>query len=331
MSEAAAADNKAEEAEEIEYEVIEPGEKIPVEHDDNDPRDEIDDDDDDNDEEEGRLGTGEDDADAGETQQRKREERRKRRERQKLARERQQRELAFTHSELRRRDTEIRELRQRMNQADLQGIQGKISEVDRQLKMANDVMSEALDAGRNKDFLEAQGIRDNLVNSRKTLEAKERELSDIVKAPEPARGGVDPRVIHHAEAFAEDHPWWNNQSKDKDSILVSQLDNQVIQDGYDPSTPAYWQELRRRVQANLPHRFEGGHDNTGSEGRGQQRQSRGPKFSSGGRERSLKPHQFQVSAERKQAMIDAGVWHDPKQRNALIKRYAEYDRENGRS
>jgi hypothetical protein len=35
-----------------------------------------------------------------------------------------------------------------------------------------------------------------------------------------------------------------------------------------------------------------------------------------------------VSPERKQALIEAGVWDDPVLRMKYVKRYAEYDRTN---
>ena len=33
-----------------------------------------------------------------------------------------------------------------------------------------------------------------------------------------------------------------------------------------------------------------------------------------------------VTPERKQAMIDAGIWDDPVRRNQMLKAYASYDR-----
>ena len=35
-----------------------------------------------------------------------------------------------------------------------------------------------------------------------------------------------------------------------------------------------------------------------------------------------------ISPERKQALIEAGVWDDPVLRQKYVKRYAEYDRQN---
>lgn len=51
----------------------------------------------------------------------------------------------------------------------------------------------------------------------------------------------------------------------------------------------------------------------------------GPRFVSGGRERPLKKNEVYVSAERRKALEEAGVWDDPKIRNRYLKRYQDYD------
>ena len=48
-------------------------------------------------------------------------------------------------------------------------------------------------------------------------------------------------------------------------------------------------------------------------------------MANGGRERALKSGEMYVSAERKEALIQAGVWDDTKLRNKYLKRYADYD------
>jgi hypothetical protein len=37
---------------------------------------------------------------------------------------------------------------------------------------------------------------------------------------------------------------------------------------------------------------------------------------------------YRISKERKEAMVEAGIWDDAKARTRMIKRYAAYDREN---
>ena len=44
----------------------------------------------------------------------------------------------------------------------------------------------------------------------------------------------------------------------------------------------------------------------------------------------LKKNEVYISPERKSALIDAGAWEDPVLRKKYLRRYAEYDRKNGK-
>ena len=61
------------------------------------------------------------------------------------------------------------------------------------------------------------------------------------------------------------------------------------------------------------------------------RRSTGPKITTGGRERPLRTNEVYIDADRKAAMIEAGVWDDEKLRARYLKRYQQYDKEHGRS
>ncbi len=88
----------------------------------------------------------------------------------------------------------------------------------------------------------------------------------------------------------------------------------------------YWDELRTRSEEALPNRFDSRTGNRGSDN-GQRKWNRGPAFRTGGRERPLKKNEVYISAERKEAMIEAGVWDDPVLRNKYLKSYADYDKQ----
>lgn len=118
---------------------------------------------------------------------------------------------------------------------------------------------------------------------------------------------------------------------DEDSLIVSAIDTALAREGMDPETPEYWDELSKRVNARLPHRSNTGNgkDTTETAGRGGKRQSRGPSFRTGGRERPLKANEVYISPARKEAMVEAGIWDDPEQRQRYLKQYASYDAEHG--
>ena len=52
-------------------------------------------------------------------------------------------------------------------------------------------------------------------------------------------------------------------------------------------------------------------------------------MTAGAQDRPLKPNEVYISPERKEAMIEAGVWDDPETRQRYLKQYADYDRNAG--
>ena len=170
-------------------------------------------------------------------------------------------------------------------------------------------------------------IRDNL---RELTEAKEYLANRGEQAGKEAPP-MDPRHSAFANSFMVDHDWWDPSGRDDDSKKVLGIDRGLVIEGYDPRTKEYWDTLRERVQKALPDHFDSQDGEGEGEGKGsgngkpKPKQSRGPQFRTGGRERPLKKNEVYISPERKDAMIEAGVWEDPVLRNRYLKSYAEYD------
>ena len=140
-----------------------------------------------------------------------------------------------------------------------------------------------------------------------------------------------------------EHSWWDPRGGDRDSQRVLSIDRSLVQEGYDPVSKDYWDELRSRIKEALPTRFktfkgsstdsndEEDADNIGNrrerdEGNGKPK-NKGPQFRTGGRERPLKKNEVYISPERKEAMIEAGVWDDSVLRSKYLKSYAKWDQE----
>lgn len=291
-----------------------------------------DDHDDEDEEEEGkeeRLGAGEEDEEDEEKQKRRKEERQTRRQRQKAARDRDRREMDF----LRRRNEDLErrfsEVEQRVGHSEVSQVDARIADIDTKIKLADDVLAEAVEKGRGQEYKEALEIRDKLVETRSQL--KTYKAMQSRRAETPAR--PDPRMISHAQDWMRENSWWDPKGGDNDSRTVSRLDAALLNEGYDPTTQDYWDELSDRVREALPHRFESDDDDDDEEGKGKKpakkngKGGKGPKFTTGGRERPLKKNEVYISPERKAAMIEAGVWDDPELRQKYLRSYANYDRE----
>jgi hypothetical protein len=141
---------------------------------------------------------------------------------------------------------------------------------------------------------------------------------------------MDPEVVSHAQQWATKNRWYKPQGTDPDSRLMLSLDAQVHEDGFDPRTPEYWEELDERARKYLPHRYsrrantvasrgekeyEGGTAGAGSPVSGSDREVRG-RTGSGS---------YVLSRERVEALKESGMWDDPEKRAKMIKRYQEAD------
>lgn len=300
------------------------------------------DEDGDSEEDDERVGHGEDDEeDAGDGKGKKeRESRKARRERQKRARRRNEIELNFLRSQNEQLEKKVSELGNRVDKTEAGSIDQRISSIQSQMKVADQVFARAIKSGEEEDIAEATNIRDRLRDTLGKLNYAKQEMSRRSEESED-EPQVDSRLVHHARAWMQEHRWYDPNGTDKDSRRVAAIDDQLVKSGFDPKTPEYWDELSDRVEKALPHRFDDrrngrddddDHEDDEERGsrNGKSRSGRGPRFSTGGRERPLRKNEVYVDPERKKAMIEAGVWEDKVLRNKMLKRYAEYDRENPR-
>lgn len=267
-----------------------------------------------------------DDDDREEIRARRREEKRSRKAAQREARDRTQRELA----DLRR---EVAELRQRSGaiegsaiNSNIASLEQKVQEAVYRARQAEEALAKAVETGNGEVARDAIRLRDRAMSEASTLDAQRRALIERVQAPPQEK--IDPLVARNARGFIErNKDWYDPQGGNDDSAVVMALDNKIAAEGFDPTTEEYWKELEKRASKVLPHRFNGYDDD---DDRPSQRSARrGPPVGGRGNHAPTSTrNQVFVSAERKQAMMEAGVWDDPKLRRDALKRYAEFDRNN---
>jgi len=275
------------------------------------------------DEEESRLGAseeddeedGEEDDDEDGIKVRRRDERKTRRQRQKEAKQRNQTELTFLRSRNDQLERRFTDMESRMGAGEVQQIDAQINKIRSQIKLADQVIAKAVDQNKGSDLVEAQGIRDTLRQNLGRIEYAKNQL----RARPAATNKVDAELMGHAEKWISQNSWWDANGGDEDSAIVTAIDNALAKEGFDPRTAQYWKELDSRVKRRLPERFKGN---------GKRTSNGGPRFRTGGRERNLGKNEVYISADRKQAMVEAGAWEDPVLRQRMLKQYASYDRAN---
>lgn len=269
-------------------------------------------------------------------------ERRARKQREKAARERNQRELAFLRDRNEQLERKFSAWEQRQTQSESAIIGNRLNEVDRYIREAEQVHAIAINEGKGDDATEAMRIRDQLMQERGRLNQARDALKGRAEQPEvaapqqqqvqrpaaPAREEFNEEVVSLANDWVKKNAWYKVDRSDEESAIVGAIDDRLVQEGFDPETEEYWSELTTRVQRRLPHKFQKQAAAPATNGA----QQRGPAMANGGRgDRAVRPGEIYVSPERKAAMIDAGVWDDPKLRVKFLKRYQQYDSEHGAS
>jgi hypothetical protein len=297
----------------------------------------VNDDDNDNDDGDSRLSDNQDDR-SGDGNDAEREAIRERRRLEKIERKkrrdeaigRDKLELSF----LRKRNDDLERrlgtVEQRTHQADLSQFDVQINAARNEAEMAERVIAKAVAAGNGEDVTQAMRYRDQAMQKAQQLAFAKQQAAQQRPANKPA-DGMDDMTLHYAKEFIQDNPWYDMSGGDEDSAIVLAIDGALMREGFKPDSEEYWDELRDRAARRLPERFK---ETKRSESRSerdeprQQRQTRGGPSIGSGREHAPTSTRTEVyiSPERKQALIDAGVWDDPVLRNKYVKRYAEYDR-----
>ena len=185
-------------------------------------------------------------------------------------------------------------------------------------------MGQAVEAGNGEDVAKALRIRDEAMKQVQQLQVmKHRQSQTAQEIQQPQ--GLDPEIASFAQDWVSKNSWYNPNGKSEESKIVLAIDQTLVEEGYNPKSEAYWKELDRRVAIRLPN-LKGGSDN--DEGSARQGRKGPPVGSSRDHAPASSRQQVYISPERKQAMIDAGVWEDPVLRQRYLKQYAKWDRDN---
>lgn len=303
---------------EDEFEIIE-GE-APVEEAATEDADDSDDDEDDGDE---RLGDSEDDSDEEiSSRSRSNVKRQKQRERQKRAKEHADRELALLREQNDALLRRVSAIEGNTLASNVSAIDQRIAQAQADVKQAEAIIARAVEAGNGDDVATAMRLRDEAQYEAQQLWQQKQQVEQARQ--QHANPGPDPRVVNYAKEWMDANPWYDPRGRDEDSAITKVIDNQLAAEGYNPKDADYWHELTRRVAARI-----GGDDE--AETRPSPSKRKAPPT---GTTREHAPvstkKEIYVTPERKQAMIDAGIWDDVPRRNQMLKAYQAYDKSSAR-
>lgn len=263
----------------------------------------------------------EDNEDREETRRRRKAEKEERAARRKAAIERDKTELNFLRQRNEDLEKRVMSIEQRTTRSEAVSLKERIAEAVAEAKAAERIMAKAVEAGAGEDVTKAMRIRDEALRKAQQLNYAAQQMAAQAKAAQkPAP--MDPEVSIMAKRWISENSWYNPKGQDEESKIVQVIDQALMNEGYNPKSDDYWAELDRRIARRLPERKQID-DEPRKNGR------KGPMIG-GSREHAPAStrREVYVSPERKDAMIQAGVWDDPVLRQKYLKQYAKWDRDN---
>lgn len=258
-----------------------------------------------------------DDDDREAIRERRRQERKHRKEAQREREDTLRRELAARDAVINQMRSELDVIKNRNTGSELAQIeQGKKQAAQAynffkdQIRVAGEAGNHAAVADATEKMIQSQRRFDEL--ARVETAFKQRQ-----SAPQP----LDPRLANHAQEWMGKNKWYDPSGRDQDSEIAMRIDQRLAQEGWDPTTAEYWDELSTRVKKYLPHRA-----NAGKMDFTKPRSI----VAGSGRESSTNASKgtYKLSADRVTALKEAGLWDDPKARAEAIKRFRSYDKQN---
>lgn len=234
----------------------------------------------------------------------------------------------------------FRRLEGRAARVDTNELERRIASAQAAKDKALKDVAAALDAGDGAAHATAINALTEADYELRNLKAFKQRLAQPPQGDEARRAPPDPnaaraafveKVAPRAEAWAKRNPWYNHDGRDVASRLARAIDNELMNEGYDPTSAEYYAELDARLDEQAPDRAGATRPNgngNGTPANGNKR--RGPGLPMGGdRNNGGAGNAFTFSPARKQALIDMGVWDDPKERQKWAKVYRDHDRAAG--
>lgn len=228
--------------------------------------------------------------------------------------------------ELAARDAVINDLSARVstverssNSTQMVQLDNAIRDAEAQYKELQDINRQAIEQANGEVAVAAQDKMFELRNRYNQLTAIKQNMSRQTTQPQ----AIDPRLKAHADVWASKNKWFDASGNDTDSRIALTIDSQMAKEGWNPATSEYWDELDSRIKKYLPHRVSRGYNS------GKGNKSSSP-VSGGSRENSnASSASYTLSQERVNALKEAGLWDDSVKRAEAIKRFQQYDKENG--
>lgn len=228
------------------------------------------------------------------------------------------REIAARDELLQQQEVRLAAVEKRTQGADMAAVDNELRKTADAYMYFREQHSMAVTKADGAAAVEAQ---EKMYQAQRRGEELTRIKQAAAQRPQQAQP-LDPILKMQAENWLERNKWYDPAGSDMDSKITLTIDQALAAEGWNPKTQQYWEELDARLKKHLPHRYKssynGGNSNQRSPVAGSGRSEAGGKGTG----------EYRLSADRVQAIKDAGAWEDPTARAKMVKRYMDYDKQN---
>ena len=203
--------------------------------------------------------------------------------------------------------------------AELARVDKAIEDAGVEVEYAKMKLTEAVGMNDGQGVTRAQELWYEAKRKLESLESVKQNATRQMTQPQSQNIQVpDPMVQKMAADWMEDNAWYDPHGGNEESQIAQLIDKKLTDEGFDPASEDYWDELSDRMARYLP-----------KQGQSTQKQKPRSVMTSSGRESTAttKSNEFRISPERVAAMKEAGAWENPELRQKMIKRFADYDRQ----
>ena len=210
--------------------------------------------------------------------------------------------------------------------AELARLDKAIEDSQTRVEYAKMKLQDAVNSRNGVEVTKAQQLWYDNQRQLESLQSMKTNATKHISQSKQQIKGPDPTVQRMAATWMERNGWYDPQLKDADSKVAQSIDQSLTEEGFDPALADYWDELDERLQKYLPHRYNSGYSSNTKTSR--------PRsvVTSSGREAvsSVRANEFRVDPKRVLALKEAGMWDNVELRNKMIRKFADFDRQQKR-
>jgi len=216
-------------------------------------------------------------------------------------------------------------LEKKTSGAELARVDKAIEDAGVQVEYAKMKMQEAVAQSDGVALTRAQEMWFEAKRKQESLESVKTQATKQMSQPRQNINVPDPMVQKLAADWMERNTWYNPHGTNEESEIAMMIDKKLTAEGFDPSTPDYWDELDERLEKYVPQKVNRGYNDSSV-----RKERPRSVVTSSGREStaSTRGNEFRLSPDRVAAMKEAGMWDNPELKQKAIRKYAEWDRTN---